>query len=566
MSELNRPLTVRLTTRQFSRLGHGEVLDGVEKSINIALVKAVQITENTCFITLKTKEAKERLIIEGINIRDIHNNVFDVDKIVTNVTIKDAPYELSDAFLIQHLNSFGEVLENSLKRGKIKDTEIEAGTRYVQLVNCKGTIPITTSFGRFRVRLFSDNKTECKFCKHVGHPYFKCPEKDTVGMKRCYRCNSPSHLSKDCENEIVCHHCGERGHRKLECEVYNRLRARNQFGEYADEILEGQQADNMSYEATQNDNQQSTPLYENPQRELCFEDTGNSTVRRQDLIQDDMTDDQVETETDEMDETDKQYKNLEKKEQTDKHSKKSQLESSSILKSQQVIASSLVQTKYDLTEYPANIVLGDSNSLKIHFNDPDAYNISESGASAAEIDKLLEKAATKVQNKNVKRIVMHLGTNDVSKHKNDPNQVILETSTAIGKIHSRYPDAEIAFSSVLQRRGNSPLIKNLNQTCNNVNEFMMKTVQKEKYLFFLNNDDDLLNKGVPIRAMYDSNDIKGVHLSSKGAEILEENIQTFFDSGLSAENPAETPSGKRNRSVLSNTPPSEKQTSKLNKK
>ena len=105
----------------------------------------------------------------------------------------------------------------------------------------------------------------------------------------------------------------------------------------------------------------------------------------------------------------------------------------------------------------------------------------------------------------------------------------------------------------------------MNQTCKTVNEFMMKMVQREKYLFFLNNDDDLLNKGVPIRSMYDANDITGVHLSTKGAEVLEDNIQTFFDSGETSDCTFETPSNNRNRSVLSNTPPSEKQTMKINK-
>ena len=120
MSELTRPLTVRFASRQFSRLGHDEVLNGIEQLINISLVKAVQITETTCFITLKSREAKEQLIIDGLTVRDIHNNVFDVDKIVTNVTVKDAPYELSDAFLIQHLKSYGDVLEDSLKLVKLK--------------------------------------------------------------------------------------------------------------------------------------------------------------------------------------------------------------------------------------------------------------------------------------------------------------------------------------------------------------------------------------------------------------------------------------------------------------
>ena len=44
----------------------------------------------------------------------------DVEKLITNVTIKDAPFELSDAFLLQHIKMHGDVVEDSLRRGIIK--------------------------------------------------------------------------------------------------------------------------------------------------------------------------------------------------------------------------------------------------------------------------------------------------------------------------------------------------------------------------------------------------------------------------------------------------------------
>ena len=43
-----------------------------------------------------------------------------MDKIVTNVTIKDAPVELNDNFLIHYMKSYGEAVEHSIKRGTIK--------------------------------------------------------------------------------------------------------------------------------------------------------------------------------------------------------------------------------------------------------------------------------------------------------------------------------------------------------------------------------------------------------------------------------------------------------------
>ena len=168
---------MRFNSRQFSRLAHEEVLTSIEHIVDPVYVKVIQITENTCYVTVATNEVKEEIITNGLNIRETYNNVYDVEKILTNVTIKDAPYELSDYFLIEHMRNNGDVVENSLRRGKIRGTEIETGTRYIQLTNCKEAIPIQTSFGRFKIRIFSDNKTECRTCGETGRPFLDVPRR-----------------------------------------------------------------------------------------------------------------------------------------------------------------------------------------------------------------------------------------------------------------------------------------------------------------------------------------------------------------------------------------------------
>ena len=98
MSELTRPMTMRFNTRHFSGLAYDKVVSSIEEVVDLAEIKAIQITENNCLITVASNEVKEHLIIDGINIRNTYNNVYDVDRVLTNVTIKDAPYELSDVF------------------------------------------------------------------------------------------------------------------------------------------------------------------------------------------------------------------------------------------------------------------------------------------------------------------------------------------------------------------------------------------------------------------------------------------------------------------------------------
>ena len=151
--------------------------------------------------------------------------------------------------------------------------------------------------------------------------------------------------------------------------------------------------------------------------------------------------------------------------------------------------------------------LSNSNATRVHFKDLDVYNVSESSGVFARIDTLLNWAVTKSKNKNVKRIVTHLGTNDISRH----NQVIVEASSAVKTIREKFPNTDIAFSSILQRWGKSPGIITMNKTAQTLNEFKYKLSVKEDKLFYLNNDDD---RGAPIKSMYDLNDTMGVHVSS----------------------------------------------------
>ena len=75
---------------------------------------------------------------------------------------------------------------------------------------------------------------------------------------------------------------------------------------------------------------------------------------------------------------------------------------------------------------------------------------------------------------------MHLGTIDVSRNKTDPNQVILKITTAVGKVDKEYPEAGIAFSTIIPRRGKSEAIKALNTNSKTVNKFM-----REKHFCFI---------------------------------------------------------------------------------
>lgn len=70
MANLTRPLTVRFPTRHYERLGNEKILESLEDNLEISEVKAIQITESSCFETVSTREAKERFFLSGVNVRD----------------------------------------------------------------------------------------------------------------------------------------------------------------------------------------------------------------------------------------------------------------------------------------------------------------------------------------------------------------------------------------------------------------------------------------------------------------------------------------------------------------
>ena len=146
VDKVNRLLSIQFSTRFFKGLRHEDGLCAIESEVIRDNIKSVQITESDCVVTLKDQIYNERLLANGIEIKNRYVKFVDVDKQLTNITIKDLPYELADQFLATHPAKFGQVVDGSIKRGYIRETTIENGTRYAQLLNCIQLIPNRTSF------------------------------------------------------------------------------------------------------------------------------------------------------------------------------------------------------------------------------------------------------------------------------------------------------------------------------------------------------------------------------------------------------------------------------------
>ena len=76
---------------------------------------------------------------------------------ITHVTVKDAPIEISNVVLFKVLARFGEVVLSSMRLGKIRGTETLNGTRYLDMRDVQGPVPVDLNADEFPIRVFCDN-------------------------------------------------------------------------------------------------------------------------------------------------------------------------------------------------------------------------------------------------------------------------------------------------------------------------------------------------------------------------------------------------------------------------
>jgi len=127
------------------------IIDQLKETIDLDQVKYVQLTENSCIVSVEDSETKDKLIINGLTLKNRSVSFLDVEKTITNVTIKDMPYEVQNCFVATQMLRYGQVIPESVRRGYIKGTNIENGSRYLQMLKCDKTLPNKTNFGRLKL-------------------------------------------------------------------------------------------------------------------------------------------------------------------------------------------------------------------------------------------------------------------------------------------------------------------------------------------------------------------------------------------------------------------------------
>ena len=97
-------------------------------------------------------------------------------------------------------------------------------------------------------------------------------------------------------------------------------------------------------------------------------------------------------------------------------------------------------------------------------------NASISGATLENVDQCLNLALENASMNQdvVKKVIVSLGTNDISKNKDDSDQVNIHAMKALSKVEQTFPSAKIGICSILPRKGHSNHITTVNETFSNL--------------------------------------------------------------------------------------------------
>ena len=91
------------------------------------------------------------------------------------------------------------------------------------------------------------------------------------------------------------------------------------------------------------------------------------------------------------------------------------------------------------------VILGASNCTRIIIDDPNIHNLSVSGTTLDNVQCLLNNSNNEVKADFVKKAILSVGTNDISKHKNDVEQVNVNFTMCIETAKQKYPFAKIGI-------------------------------------------------------------------------------------------------------------------------
>ena len=219
-----------------------------------------------------SREARNKLLIEGITVQGVSVNLHDKNPYIlrdsgneipaTKLFISDIPISLSDRDIETALVRIGCVLRSSLILEKIRNkdgklTRFVTGRRF-----CFINLPAKSLDPSLQVGSF------------VGRLYYKEQDKPSRRRLVCSKCLQEGHHVSVCQNDVTCRQCGQSGHVRGDdaCAVFREKSpiAINLFGsaeaspdgaEGGESEVEGESGDELADREDQSAQQRGIPVH-----------------------------------------------------------------------------------------------------------------------------------------------------------------------------------------------------------------------------------------------------------------------------------------------------------------
>ncbi|CAC5361394.1 unnamed protein product [Mytilus coruscus] len=168
------------------------------------------------------------------------------------------------------------------------------------------------------------------------------------------------------------------------------------------------------------------------------------------------------------------------------------------------------------TKDNVNLIIGASNAKRLGDFQQNVVNASISGASLDDIDMCIHLGRKKINPTvtHLNKIALYLGTNDITKNRDDSDHVNIMYTKAIVKVKETFPKTHI-----------------------------------DEKLDYVDIAGEFCKLGITVRSLFDTSDISSDHINPEGKDKMCALLENFFTKSHTPTSVLETPFIERKRTV-----------------
>ena len=127
------------------------------------------------------------------------------------------------------------------------------------------------------------------------------------------------------------------------------------------------------------------------------------------------------------------------------------------------------------------------------------------GATLDNVEQCISLATSKIKlpNTHIGKVILCLGINDVTRNRDDSDQINITATQAIYKIKQTFSKSQITVCSILPPKGRGQHLIKMNDTSNYVNRFLKIMCIRDGTLDFIDIHKEFSKQGTVIKPLFD---------------------------------------------------------------